>query len=73
MVAISGASLSAASHQPALKTPLNIPAYDLVGPENRPLVEVRSPATEQRIDRGDPSFWTFGMLVRRRRVVNPLD
>src|SRR5260370_740018 len=73
MLAISGARLSAASHQPALKPPLNIPAHDLVGPENRPLIEVRGPATEQRIDRADPECWTFGMLVWRRRVVDSLE
>ena len=54
MLAISGARLSAASHQPALKTSLNIPAYQLVGRKNRPLVEIRGPATEKPIDGGDP-------------------
>ena len=46
MLAVSGASSSAASHQPSLKTSLSIPAYSFIGPEDRPLIEVRRPATE---------------------------
>jgi hypothetical protein len=56
-LAIPGARLSAASNQPALQTPLHIPAHQLVGRKNRPLVEILGPATEKPIDRGNPQFW----------------
>src|SRR6202044_1997395 len=73
ILAVSGARLSAASRQPSLKTPLDIPLHQLVGRKNRPLVEILGPAAEEPIDRGNPQFWTLGMLVWRRRVVNPLE
>jgi hypothetical protein len=38
ILAVSGAHLSAASHQPALKRPLDIPLHQLVGRKDRPLV-----------------------------------
>jgi len=54
VLAIPGARLPAASHQPALQTSLDIPAHQLVGRKDRPLAEIRGPATEQPIDGGHP-------------------
>ena len=50
MAVLLSARLSAASHQPSLQTPLNIPAHQLVGRKNRPLVEMLGPAAERRYD-----------------------
>jgi hypothetical protein len=53
ILAVPGAHLSAASHQPSLQTPLNIPAYQLVGRENRALVEILGPTAEKPIEGGN--------------------
>src|ERR1700684_4266478 len=54
ILAVSGARLSAASRQPSLKTPLDIPLHQPVGRKDRPLVEILGPAAEQPIDSGNP-------------------
>src|SRR5215210_4917452 len=70
--AVPGASPAAPPHQPSSDPSLDVPAHQAVGPEHRPLVEVRRPAAEQTVDDRHALRGTGAVPSRRGRFVDPL-